>query len=141
MYTIIWFILTIVFAIAEFATAALVSLWFVIGSLAAMIAAYFGASVVTQVIIFLSVSLVCLIILRTQAAKTIKPKGRLKSAKDIAGEKGIVTEAINNDMGDGQVTVNGDTWTARSEDGSLIAEGTNVLIVRVDGVKAIVKTI
>ena len=44
-------------------------------------------------------------------------------------------------MGDGQVTVNGDTWTARSEDGSLIAEGTNVLIVRVDGVKAIVKTI
>ena len=57
----------------------------------------------------------------------------------LAGEQGVVAERINNLDGTGKVKLNDVFWTARSEDGSIIEQGAVVQIVRVDGVKLIVK--
>lgn len=51
----------------------------------------------------------------------------------------MVAERINNLDGTGKVKLNDVFWTARSEDGSIIEQGAVVQIVRVDGVKLIVK--
>ncbi|WP_438595665.1 NfeD family protein [Eubacterium aggregans] len=55
------------------------------------------------------------------------------------GQKGIVTEAIDNAISQGQVKVDGALWSTRSEDGQPIAENTVVVVRRLDGIKAIVK--
>lgn len=67
-------------------------------------------------------------------------KSNLKTNVDsLAGEQGVVAERINNLDGTGKVKLNDVFWTARSEDGSIIEQGAVVQIVRVDGVKLIVK--
>ena len=67
-------------------------------------------------------------------------KSTLKTNVDsLAGEQGIVSETIDNLEATGKVKLNDVFWMARSEDGSIINEGTVVEIVRVDGVKLIVK--
>ena len=50
----------------------------------------------------------------------------------------MVTDAIDNSLAKGQVKVLGSVWTARSADGSAIAEGARVRVEAIDGVKLIV---
>ena len=56
----------------------------------------------------------------------------------ILGSEGLVTEAIDNIRGSGQVKIGGILWTARSENGSPIEEGALVTVDRVEGVKVLV---
>jgi membrane protein implicated in regulation of membrane protease activity len=55
--------------------------------------------------------------------------------------KGIVTQQIDNTAGTGLVKVQGSVWTARSYDGEVIPEGTDVLVKTIEGVKLLVKEI
>ena len=61
---IIWLALLIVFAITEGVTVALVSIWFMGGALAALIAALCGAELWVQVVLFFAVSILLLLCLR-----------------------------------------------------------------------------
>ena len=56
----IWLGAMIVFGILEAATAGLVSIWFVCGSVAALLATFLGAALWLQVVLFLSVSAITL---------------------------------------------------------------------------------
>ena len=49
-----------------------------------------------------------------------------------------VTETIDNSRPTGAVYIDGKTWTARSEDGTVIAKDTMVEVVRMEGVKLFV---
>ena len=57
----------------------------------------------------------------------------------LIGKQAIVTEKIDNLAGTGQVKIDGNLWTARSEGGFIIAEREVVEIVKISGVKLIVK--
>lgn len=58
----------------------------------------------------------------------------------LIGKTAVVTADIHNLEGRGQVFVNGLTWTARAErEEETIPKDTQVEIVRVEGVKLIVK--
>ena len=51
-----------------------------------------------------------------------------------------MTEAIDNVLGLGAVTVGGKVWTARTEDPNIKAQvGQTMTVVRIEGVKLIVK--
>lgn len=63
------------------------------------------------------------------------------NAGRIVGQKGIVTEAVENDQGKGQVNVSGSIWTARSMDQTVIPKGASVLVDAIEGVKLIVHPI
>ena len=54
---------------------------------------------------------------------------------------GLVTAPIDNVTAQGQVKLGAMTWTARSESGEPIPEGTLVKVVRIEGVKAIVSPV
>ena len=136
---IIWTVAIIVFGIAEAATAQLVSIWFVIGAVAGLISAFCGANFYVQLIVFIAVSVLALVITRPLVKKYIKPKKEHTNADRVLTQDGIVVEEINNTLGKGQVKVDGKLWTARSENGDIIPEGSIVKTEKISGVKLIVK--
>ncbi|MDO4293354.1 MAG: NfeD family protein [Eubacteriales bacterium] len=140
MEVISWLALLIVLVVIELATMGLTTIWFAGGALVATIAAACGAPLFLQIALFLIVSVVLLVFTRPLAMRYFNT-GRTKTNVDsVIGERGIVTEAIDNLKGCGQVTLNGMQWTARSAQEEItIPEGTVVLVESVDGVKLIVK--
>ena len=136
---ILWIILAVAFLAIEFGTVTLISLWFVVGALAAMAAALLGAKLWLQVLIFALVSLVMLLLLRPFLKKFVSPHKVPTNVDAMIGKEALVTEAIDNLIGTGAIRVDGLTWTARSADGAHIPVGTAVNVQAVEGVKAIVK--
>lgn len=135
---IFWAAAIVIFAVAEAVTAQLVSIWFVLGAVAALIAALCGATPVVQVIVFIAVTILALVITRPLVKKYIHPKKEYTNADKVIGQVGIVCEDIDNIKATGQVKADGKIWTARSVDGSLIPKGSDVIINRIEGVKLIV---
>ena len=74
----IWLGLFIVLLIIELFTVGLTTIWFAIGSLAAMAANTLGASLIIQLIVFLAVSVLLLVFTRPWAAKHLN-QNRLKT--------------------------------------------------------------
>ena len=138
---IVWAVAIVVFGVLEGMTTQLVSIWFVLGAIAALIAAFCSASFVIQVIIFIAVTVISLIATRPIVKKRINTKFEKTNADRCIGEEAVVTEEINNLEAKGQVKVktDGKIWTARSSDGSIIPENTVVTVKKIEGVKLIVK--
>ena len=137
-YPMLWLVLLVAFAGVEGLTAGLISIWFCAGSLAALIASMAHASLLVQIVVFVVVSLVAMAVVRPLAKKHWQPKIQKTNVDSILGREGLVMEAIDNIRGTGQVKIGGIIWTARSEDGSSIEEGSLVLVDRVEGVKVMV---
>lgn len=137
--TVIWVVLLIVFLIMEAASVQLVSVWFAVGALAALIANLCGLNVVWQIVLFLALSAVCLVATRPFVKKLTATKIQKTNADRCIGAEAIVTEEINNLESTGQVKVVGNIWTARSIDDSVIEKGTVVIVERMEGVKLIVQ--
>lgn len=136
---IFWAAAIILFGVAEAVTAQLVSIWFLIGAIAALIAAFFGANLIIQIIVFIAVSILALVITRPLVKKYINPKKEHTNADRVIGQVGIVAEDIDNIRATGQVKADGKIWTARATDNSIIPSGCEVIIEKIDGVKLIVK--
>ena len=136
-----WVGLLILFLVLEGSTVALVSLWFAVGSLAAIVAALLGASLGVQVGTFLGVSGVLLALLRPFLRKYIAPSIQKTNVDSLVGRECPVTEDIQNLQSQGQVKVNGMVWSARSTDGQHIPKGTVVRIDRIEGVKLLVSPV
>ncbi len=134
----IWLAVIVVLGIVELSTVQLISIWFIVGALGSMISAMFGASVGIQLGIFVAVSAVMLIFTRPLAMKALTPKKQDFNTDRNIGKTGIVISDISNIDAKGQVKIMGAVWSARSEDGSDIPEGTSVKVVRIEGVKLIV---
>ena len=136
----VWLALLVLFIITEVATVQLTTIWFAGGALIAMLLSAFGVkSIVIQVIAFLAVSIILLLATRPLVKKYINKKSQPTNADRCIGEKAVVTEEINNLLGKGAAKINGVEWTARSENDENIELGTMVTVVRIDGVKLIVK--
>ena len=110
----IWLGLLVLFGILEAATVALVSLWFMAGSLAALIAALCGAGLPVQVGVFLVVSALLLACLRPLVRRYVTPRITATNADSVIGKVAVVTEAVDNIAAQGAVKVGGVVWTARS---------------------------
>ena len=136
--SICWAAALIVFAVVEGVTVGLVSIWFAIGSLAALITSVFTDNLLVQVIVFLAVSLVALLIIRPMARRATETRRVATNADRAIGAEGVVTEEIDNLKGQGQVTVAGVVWTARADGDEVVPRGAKVRVLRIEGVKVIV---
>lgn len=117
----------------------LVSVWFAVGALAALIANLGGLNVIGQIVLFLVLSAVCLVATRPLVKKLTAAKIQKTNADRCIGAEAVVTEEINNLESTGQVKVIGNIWTARSTDDTVIEKGTVVIVERMEGVKLIVR--
>lgn len=138
METIVWFLLLILFIGVEAATVTMVSAWFAIGALAALIAALAGGQLWLQIALFFVVSGVSLALLRPISKKHFNAKLTRTNVDAITGKICPVVSPIDNFTGQGQVKIGDVEWSARSTDGSAIETGTQVKIDRVEGVKVYV---
>lgn len=135
----IWLGLTVLFAVAEAATAALVSLWFIGGSLAALVAALCGAPLWLQIILFFAVSGLLLLLLRPLVRRTADTRKTVTNAESNVGKVVLVTEQIDNLRETGAVKISGVEWSARSADGSVIEAGTAVRVTKLESAKVLVE--
>ena len=141
MMTIIWIAAIIVFGIAEAATAGLVSIWFVAGAVAALIVTELGAALWLQFAVFLAVSILALIATRPLARKMLDKTIVPTNADRVLRREAKVTETVDNENAAGAVYIDGKTWSARSENGSIIEKGKMVKVIRMEGVKLYVREI
>ena len=139
--TFVWIAAIVIFGIAEAATAGLVSIWFVPGAVAGLIAAMAGAGLLIQLVLFLAVSAAALAATRPLVKKLSAGRAVPTNADRVLGRTARVTETIDNDSASGAVYVDGKTWTARSADGSVLPAGSRVEIRRMEGVKLIVEAV
>lgn len=137
----VWLVAAVVFGVVEALTAGLVSIWFVAGSAAALIGAFLGAGLGVQVALFVAVSAAALAVTRPLVRRYTAGKAVPTNLDRVLGDSGKVTETIDNENSTGAVYVDGKTWTARSDDGSVIPAGTVVEILRMEGVKLFVRKI
>ena len=135
---ILWAAAIVIFAVLEGVTVQLVSVWFVLGAIAALIAAFCGAGFYVQIILFAAVSLAALAATRPLVKKFVQPKVRRLNANRCIGATGVVTQRIDNLAATGQIKVNGSIWTARSASGEVIESGQTATVERIEGVKVIV---
>lgn len=136
----IWVLMSGFFIILEIITIGFLVFWFAIGSLFAMAASFFTDSIVAQTAIFIISSTALIILTRPLVEKLTKKDTTVKTnAYSIIGKKAIVTKNIDSSSESGQVRVNGEIWSAISEEGNTYEKGSEVEIVAIDGVKAIIK--
>lgn len=137
----VWLIAAIVLVIIEISTAAFGSICFAIGAGLAALAAYLGANLAWQIIIFALVSLLTFIFLRPVVLRFLDKKSKdVKTNADaLVGRRGIVSERIDSEQHTGRVAVDGDDWKAVTADGSIIEKGTSVEIVKLDSIIVTVK--
>ena len=139
---IIWLLLTIAFVIGELVTVGLTSIWFAAGSLVALLAAICDANIAVQVILFLAVSIGLLVGTRPWAKRFINSKVQKTNVDSVVGARARVTERVSNLDQTGRAVVLGQDWSVRAEnDGEIIETGTLIEVVRVSGVKLIVKNV
>lgn len=138
--TAVWLVAMIVLLIIEGVVPGLVSIWFALGALAALLSAILGAPVWLQVVWFVLVSVVSLALTRPLAKKYVNSRAVPTNADMLIGRECVVVEDIDNVKGCGAVSVGGKVWTARCAEAAGTAQKGSVLIVeRIEGVKLIVK--
>ena len=139
--TTFWIIAMVVFLVIEAVTVGIVSIWFAIGALFAMVTAMLDANLWVQIAVFIVASAVTLYFTRPLVKKYVNNKVEPTNADILIGKECRVVETIDNISGTGAVYVDGKTWTARCVDEEIIPEGQLVKAERIEGVKLIVSKI
>lgn len=136
----VWLILAVVLGVAEAVTISLISIWFAIGAVAAIIPAYFGVPIWGQILVFLAVSAIAFAFTKRFFKDIVKVKKQPTNSDSLIGTDGIVTAEINNLEGTGKVYISGLTWSAKSLNGEDIPEGAVVTARKIEGATLVVET-
>ena len=136
-----WAALIVVFLIVEGVTAGLASIWFALGSVAALVSVFCGAPVWLQITLFIAVSTVSLIFTRPLARKYVNKRTQPTNADRLIGASATVTERIDNIAAKGYVTAGGRLWPARSKSGEPIEKDTVTVVRSIEGIKLIVEPV
>ena len=138
----VWFCAMVALLIVEALVPGLVSIWFALGALAALISSMLDAPIWLQIVWFFLVSIVSLVLTRPLAKRYVNARAVRTNADMAIGQDCVVTETIDNVRGTGAVSVGGKIWTARmvSPDGHA-EKGAVRRAVRIEGVKLIVEEI
>ena len=134
---IVWIVFIVVTAIIELETQDLITIWFTLGAVVALIACILKAEVILQFILFLVVSAVAIICTRP-FAKRMQSKEIIKTNSDrIIGMTATVTKEISPENV-GEIKIEGRYWRAIPLENEEYSIGDKVLIKAISGTKVIV---
>lgn len=134
----VWLIIAGLFFVGEMITVGFLVFWFGVGALIAMVVSFFTSNIIIQTTVFIMSSAFLLLITKPFVKKFVDVKSTNTNAFSIIGKKAFVIKEINSHS-IGQIKINGEVWSAETENNETIPEGSEVEIVRINGVKAIVK--
>ena len=137
----VWLIIAGLFFGGEIATVGFLIFLYGIGALIAMIVSFFTSNIIIQTTIFVISSTILIFATKPFVKKFADVKKTDTNVYSIIGKKALVIKTIDPIHSVGQIKINGEVWTAESENNQVIDEGSEVEILEIKGVKAIVKTI
>ena len=135
----VWLIISGVFFVMEVITVGFLVFWFAIGALIAAVVSLFTDNIIIQTAVFVITSTLLLFLTKPFVKKISRSDKVQTNAYSIIGKTGTVTRTINDKKHIGQVKIGSEIWSAKSS--STIPEGTEVRVLEIDGVKAIVEPI
>ena len=133
-----WLIVAGLFFIIEMATVGFLMFWLGIGALLAMVTSFITDSIVIQTVIFVITSSILIPLTKPLADKFTRKNTVATNSYSLIGKHGIVLADINPIEATGLVKVNGETWSAKSENDEIISKDTQIEVLSIDGVKLIV---
>jgi len=139
MNSLSWLILLAVLIFVEVITLGLTTIWFAGGALVAFIVSLFYDNLILEITLFFVISLALLIFTRPVVKKYLNSTRIKTNYEAIIGKEAYVTATIDNEKGTGLAVVDGQEWSARSVDGSIIEKGSKVTVENISGVKLMVK--
>ncbi|WP_300279480.1 NfeD family protein [Peptacetobacter sp.] len=134
----LWLAIAVIFGIGELFTAGLTLIWFSIGALLTMFLTTYIESIPLQLLIFGVSSSLMLFIVTKKLVKKDEEYVSNTNIDALIGKYGIVEEEVSN-IKYGIVNLEGERWTAVSEDDIVIKKGEKVKVLKIDGVKLVVQ--
>ena len=136
-WILIWAFIIIATVVVELATDNLVTIWFTLGAVVALITLAFGASEWVQMVTFVGSSAIFLIATRPLTKKMMRRSIIKTNADRLVGTIATVTKSF--EMGEiGEVKVDSIFWRAINLDGLSFQEGEKVMIDAITGTKLVV---
>lgn len=135
---VVWLVLAGGLAVSEMLTLDLTLLMLASGALAGgVVAVFLPGALAIQIIVAVAVALAMLFLVRPQALKRLhNSPGYRSSTSKLLGSSGTAVEQVTSTAG--AVKIAGEVWGARSYDESVIPEGTEVEVLEMDGITAVV---
>ena len=134
----IWLIAAGVFLILEMFTLGFLVFWLGIGCLLAALISLITDSILIQTSIFVFSSVLLIFATKPLVKKFAEKDNAKTNVYSLAGKKAIVIEDIDWTTGSGQIKFEGQVWSAKTEEQVNIEKGTEVEIIKIEGVKAFV---
>ena len=116
METMGWLIIFIVLIVIELLTMGLTTIWFAGGALAALLMSVLGFGMPVQVVVFIIVSVLLLVLTRPIAVKYFNQNRQKTNVESLIGQQALVLEDVDTLHASGQVKVNGQIWSAKTEE-------------------------
>lgn len=140
MQTMYWLVLFVILLIIEILTMGLTTIWFAGGALIAFVAGVLGFGTIVQMIVFVVVSVILLIVTRPIAVRYFNKERQKTNAESLIGQQALVLEDIDTLQSKGRVEINGQEWSAKTDEpDGRIEKNTVVVIDGIQGVKLIVR--
>ena len=131
----VWLAVFIAALVFEVSTAEVVSIWFCIGAIFALIFTFIPkVPIFVEIIVFFVVSIISLFALRPLAKKWLKKGMPEKELDTIIGKEGTVAKLENNEL---LVKLNGVLWTANANQELKLND--KVVVTEVNGNKLLVE--
>jgi len=135
---VIWLIAAAALGAAEMLTTTLALGLVAVGALAAALAEAVGGGPVTQVVVFVAVSLAGIVLIRPVALRRLQRRSTFRTgAAALVGQTGYVLADVT--PHDGRIRIGGEEWSARPYDEmSVIPAGSTVDVLQIRGATALV---
>jgi membrane protein implicated in regulation of membrane protease activity len=137
-----WIAVALTFAIVEVGTVALFAAFLSLGAVAAAVAAFTGADLVTQGIVFAGASFLGIVVVRRPLVAYLRARHSpemLSGAASMIGQTAVVVDPIKGPHERGHVRIAGEDWPALTRDGSPVPEGKAVKVVDIRAATLIVE--
>ena len=140
IYSILWLAAAAGFLLLEGATFNMTSIWFAIGAAAALLCCVFTGSFRVQAVVFLVVSILCLLAFRPLAAR-LRQRPTATNGDRNLGREAVVLSAVSAET-PGRVRLDGVDWNARcATPGDTLAPGSRCRVTEIHSTLLIVEPV
>ena len=136
----LWLAAAVVFLVAEASTVSMTSIWFAAGAAAALLTCLFTDSFRAQALVFIVVSILCLLAFRPLAAKLRQKSTPTNGDRNLSREATVLT-TVTADV-PGRVRLDGVDWNAQcATPGDTLAPGSRCRITEIHSTLLIVEPV
>ena len=139
----IWIMAGLILLMVEIFVPTFLPLCVAFGCFAAALASGFDFALKIQLVAFSTGTLISFFGIRPFLLHYARSKGDAvkTNTEALVGQKGWVTERINNAVNEGRIKLSGDDWRAESADNQIIEVGTPVEVLKVNSTILVIKSI